>query len=180
MKPPVRDNRRPIPPADLKVDAPAAFSLNSFSFNFTVDAAAQVAGRMGAPAFALRRQRVDRKLDDFWADVEVRRDALWIAAREGRIDEQGKEVKPPSWMLQGATSLRILRSASVSFVYAETRTRASGSSSGGLGNATSMTLTSLRLLTRSLSTTSTSPSRPTCRPIPSLDAFSGWARTGCL
>ena len=93
MKPPVRDNSRPISPADLEVDAPAAFSLSSFSFNFTVDAAAQVAGRMGAPAFALRRQRVDRKLDAFWTEIEARRDALWIAAREGRIDDLGREVR---------------------------------------------------------------------------------------
>jgi len=49
---------------------------------------------MGAPAFALRRKRLDRLLSRFWADVNERKDALWIAAREGRIDEQGRELRP--------------------------------------------------------------------------------------
>jgi len=49
---------------------------------------------MGAPAFALRRQRLDRKLDAFWTEVSERRAALWIAAREGRVDEEGAELRP--------------------------------------------------------------------------------------
>ena len=94
MKPPLPDPSQPVAGTDLEVDEPAAFSLRSFSFNFTVDAAAQVAGRMGAPAFALRRQRIDRRLEAFWAEVEGRRNALWIAAREGRVDDEGAELRP--------------------------------------------------------------------------------------
>ena len=94
MKPPVRDPNRVVPPSDLQVDKPQALSLNTFSFNFTVDTASRIRGRMGAPAFALRRKRLDRKLEEFWSKVEERHDALWIAAREGRIDEEGRELRP--------------------------------------------------------------------------------------
>jgi hypothetical protein len=94
MKPPVRDPNHVVPASDLQVDEPQALSLNTFSFNFTVDTAARIRGRMGAPAFALRRKRLDRKLAEFWRKVEDRHDALWIAAREGRIDDEGRELRP--------------------------------------------------------------------------------------
>jgi hypothetical protein len=94
MKQPTRDPHRPIPATDLQVDEPKAFSLGSFSFNFSVGVAARVQGLMGAPAFALRRKRLDSKLDRFWADVAARSEALWIAAAEGRIDEGGRELRP--------------------------------------------------------------------------------------
>jgi hypothetical protein len=94
MKQPIRDPNRTVPPADLTVDAPSAFSLGSFSFNFSVGVAARVQGLMGAPAFALRRKRLDARLDRFWAEVSDRCDALWIAAAEGRIDEIGRELRP--------------------------------------------------------------------------------------
>lgn len=94
MKQPARDPHRSIPAVDLQVDTPKAFSLSSFSFNFTVGVAARVQGLMGAPAFALRRKRLDSKLDRFWADVADRSEALWIAAAEGRIDEHGRELRP--------------------------------------------------------------------------------------
>jgi hypothetical protein len=78
----------------LQVDEPKAFSLGSFSFNFSVGVAARVQGLMGAPAFALRRKRLDSKLERFWADVAARSESLWIAAAEGRIDEAGRELRP--------------------------------------------------------------------------------------
>jgi hypothetical protein len=49
---------------------------------------------MGAPAFALRRKRLDRGLGRFWSEVAARSEALWIAAAEGRIDEEGRELRP--------------------------------------------------------------------------------------
>jgi len=94
MQQPTRDPNRTIPPADLTVDAPNAFSLVGFSFNFSVDVSARVQGLMGAPAFAIRRKRLDAKLDRFWAEVSARSEALWIAAAEGRIDEAGRELRP--------------------------------------------------------------------------------------
>lgn len=74
-------------------DAPRALSLNRYQTNFVVSVAQRIAALGGAPAFANRRLRWDRALRGFWREVEERRDALWIAAAEGRIDDQGREVR---------------------------------------------------------------------------------------
>ncbi len=76
-----------------KPDAPRALSLNRYQTNFQVSVAQRIAALGGAPAFSNRRLRWDRALRTFWRTVEERRDALWIAAAEGRIDEQGREVR---------------------------------------------------------------------------------------
>ncbi len=73
--------------------SPRVLSLDRFSFNFRIDRAAAVRARMGAPAFALRRKRLDRSLEAFWLGVQRRYDALWIAAGEGRIAEDGREIR---------------------------------------------------------------------------------------
>ena len=72
---------------------PRVLSLDRFQFNFTVDRAARIRARMGAPAFALRRKRLDRSLEAFWLDLERRYEQLWIAAGEGRIDPDGREQR---------------------------------------------------------------------------------------
>ncbi len=72
---------------------PRVLSLDRFQFNFTIDPAARIRARMGAPAFALRRRRLDRALEAFWLDLERRYEQLWIAAGEGRIDEDGRELR---------------------------------------------------------------------------------------
>ncbi len=76
-----------------KPDAPRALSLNRYQTNFQVSVAQRIAALGGAPAFASRRLRWDRAIERFWADVQERRDALWAAAAEGRIDDGGKEVR---------------------------------------------------------------------------------------
>ena len=72
---------------------PRVLSLKRYQFNFNVSLGAQVAARGGAPAFATRRLRWDRAIGRFWAELAARREALWIAAGEGRIDEEGREVR---------------------------------------------------------------------------------------
>ena len=58
-----------------------------------MDLAAQVRAQMGAPAFAQRRRRLDRAVATFWSALERKQGALWIAASEGRIDEDGRELR---------------------------------------------------------------------------------------
>lgn len=72
---------------------PRVLSLDRFQFNFTIDPAAALRARMGAPAFTLRRKRLDRALEAFWLDLERRYEALWIAAAEGRIADDGREIR---------------------------------------------------------------------------------------
>lgn len=72
---------------------PRVLSLTHYQFNFKVSVGAQVAARGGAPAFATRRMRWDRTVSRFWSELAVRHRALWIAAGEGRIDEEGREVR---------------------------------------------------------------------------------------
>ena len=74
-------------------DPPRATSLRIFQFNFNVSLADRIAARGGAPAFAMRRSRLDRAMERFWSNLEQRRLDLWIAAGEGRIDEDGREVR---------------------------------------------------------------------------------------
>jgi hypothetical protein len=73
---------------------PRAMSFERYQFNFRVDLGAQVAARFGgAPAFSLRRARLHRDLEVFWDALDARYEALWGAAREGRIDEEGREIR---------------------------------------------------------------------------------------
>jgi hypothetical protein len=72
---------------------PRVLSLDRFQFNFTVDRTARLRALMGAPAFALRRKRLDRAREAFWRDLERRYEQLWIAAGEGRIGEDGREIR---------------------------------------------------------------------------------------
>ncbi|MEE2828085.1 MAG: hypothetical protein VX498_02765 [Myxococcota bacterium] len=81
------------PPPEEFVSEARAVGLSNFSFNFTLDRTARLRSFMGAPAFALRRRRLDRNLERFWKRVAARYDALWKAAGEGRIDENGREVR---------------------------------------------------------------------------------------
>lgn len=78
----------------MSTDEPRVASLQPYSFNFTVSAEARVRALVGGPpAWALRRKRMDRRLEDFWAAVEARYRALWIAAGEGRIHDDGRESR---------------------------------------------------------------------------------------
>jgi hypothetical protein len=81
--------------ADDKVGArkPRAMSLKHFQFNFKVSLGAQIAARGGAPAFASRRTRWDRNIARFWSDLKEKHVTLWIAAGEGRVDDEGREVR---------------------------------------------------------------------------------------
>lgn len=78
---------------EMSVDAPRVLSLDSYAFNFTVSAESRLRARIGAPAFAVRRRKLDLALDEFWNAVERRNRELWIAAGEGRIAEDGREVR---------------------------------------------------------------------------------------
>lgn len=84
---------RARPPGDVVATKPRAMSLQRFQFNFKVDLGAQIAARGGAPAFATRRANWDRDLAAFWADLATRHAALWIAAGEGRVGDDGREVR---------------------------------------------------------------------------------------
>lgn len=75
-------------------DAPRALSFSHYQFNFKVGLGARVAARLGgAPAFAQRRARLHRDTASFWDALEKRYRELWTAAQEGRIDEDGREVR---------------------------------------------------------------------------------------
>jgi len=67
------------------------FSLDNFAFNFGISLEDRVRARAGAPAFALRRKRLDLTLAMFWADLDKRHRQIWLAAGEGRIGEDGRE-----------------------------------------------------------------------------------------
>lgn len=71
--------------------APRVFSLDNFAFNFGISLEDRVRARAGAPAFAIRRKKLDRAFAEFWKDLETRRTQLWHAAGEGRIDADGRE-----------------------------------------------------------------------------------------
>ncbi len=72
---------------------PRVLSLENFSFNFRISLKDRIRARAGAPAFAMRRMRTDRKIAAFWAALERKRKALWIAAGEGRIADDGREIR---------------------------------------------------------------------------------------
>lgn len=75
------------------VDKPRALAFENYSFNFKVDIGAHIAARYGAPAFALRRSRLKRATDAFWRKLEARHAELWLAAGDGRIAEDGREIR---------------------------------------------------------------------------------------
>jgi hypothetical protein len=64
-----------------------------FKVNFSIGLAERVAARMGAPAWAQRRDRMHRSIQAFWARAARRYDELWVAAIEGRIDDEGREIR---------------------------------------------------------------------------------------
>jgi hypothetical protein len=76
-----------------RVDEPRALDLNKYQFNFRVGIGQRIAARYGAPAFAERTRRLERRLEHFWEDLETRREQLWVAAGEGRIAEDGRETR---------------------------------------------------------------------------------------
>lgn len=71
------------------VDPPRTLDLFEFSFNFTLSLEQRVAGRMGAPAWSLRKRRLDEALAAFWARVDARAAALDGLAASGLIGESG-------------------------------------------------------------------------------------------
>ncbi|MCO4769640.1 MAG: hypothetical protein KDA24_06370 [Deltaproteobacteria bacterium] len=73
--------------------APRAFTFNQYSFNFKVDLGARIGARYGAPAFSQRRAKLHRNTTSFWSTLEERYEELWTAAREGRIGDDGREVR---------------------------------------------------------------------------------------
>jgi len=88
----------PKPPDSLEpregfVSESRTVGLSNFTFNFTVDSSARLRAFMGAPAFALRRRRLDRSLERFWKRLAERYEGLWKAAGEGRIDQDGRELR---------------------------------------------------------------------------------------
>lgn len=75
------------------VDRPRALSYENFSFNFKIDLGSRIAARYGAPAFAQRRSNLNRSTDAFWKRLEKKYDELWVAAGEGRVDDDGRELR---------------------------------------------------------------------------------------
>ena len=75
------------------VDKPRALSYENFSFNFKIDLGSRIAARYGAPAFAQRRSKLNRSTEAFWSRLEAKYDKLWLAAADGRIDEDGRELR---------------------------------------------------------------------------------------
>ncbi|HCP46165.1 MAG TPA: hypothetical protein DIU15_08995 [Deltaproteobacteria bacterium] len=80
-------------PRDKGLNESRAVSLQPFRFNFTVGTAAQLRAQMGAPAFALRAKKTRRAVELFWAGLEERYEALWVAALGDRIADDGREVR---------------------------------------------------------------------------------------
>jgi len=76
-----------------QVDPPRALDLRKFQFNFRVGVGARVGALHGAPAFSQRTKNLERRLKQFWDDLELRHAELWGAAGEGRIDDEGREVR---------------------------------------------------------------------------------------
>ncbi len=72
---------------------PRVVSLEAYAFNFGVSLEDRIRARAGAPAFAMRRKRLDRALKQFWDALQRRSKELWIAAGEGRIADDGKELR---------------------------------------------------------------------------------------
>ncbi len=82
-----------VVPGARGVDKPRALSYENYSFNFKIDLGARIAARYGAPAFALRRARLLRSTEAFWSKLERRYEELWLAAGDGRIAEDGRELR---------------------------------------------------------------------------------------
>ena len=74
-------------------DAPRAFTFNQYQFNFKVELGARIGARFGAPAFAQRRARLNRNRREFWDNLALRYEELWVAAQEGRIGDDGREQR---------------------------------------------------------------------------------------
>jgi hypothetical protein len=77
----------------VEVDPPRVLSHERFQFNFNVSLGARVRAMFGAPSWSRRKKRLDDRLDRFWREQNERAEALWIAAGEGRIDDEGREIR---------------------------------------------------------------------------------------
>ena len=94
-------------PADLPTTArgvsqPRALAYENFSFNFKIDLGSRVAARYGAPAFAQRRSRLNRRTEAFWSGLTTRYGELWKAARDGRVTDDGRELRQNLLTADGA------------------------------------------------------------------------------
>ena len=76
-----------------QADPPRVMSHEAFQFNFKVSLASQVRARGGAPSWSRRKKRLDDRLARFWREQTDRAADLWIAAGEGRIAEDGREIR---------------------------------------------------------------------------------------
>jgi hypothetical protein len=77
----------------VEVDPPRVLSHELFQFNFKVSLASRVRAMFGAPAWSRRKKRLDDRVARFWREEHERAEALWIAAGEGRIDDDGREIR---------------------------------------------------------------------------------------
>lgn len=74
----------------VQPDPPRVLDLGGFSFNFTVTLEQRVAGRMGAPAWSLRKRRLDESLAKFWQELDADARRLDALAGSGLIDAEGR------------------------------------------------------------------------------------------
>jgi len=95
----------PAPDTARGTDAPRTFTFSKYQFNFKVGLGARIGARYGAPAFAQRRARLHKATRAFWANLEEKYEALWVAAREGRIDDDGREVRQSLLSSEGRDAL---------------------------------------------------------------------------
>ncbi len=79
--------------APVPVDPPRVLSYETYQFNFRVSNAARIKAMHGAPAWSRRKKRLDDRLERFWREQEDRAASLWIAAGEGRIGDDGREIR---------------------------------------------------------------------------------------
>ena len=75
----------------VRVDPPRVLSHETFQFNFKVSIGARIMARAGAPSWSRRKKRLDDRLVRFWREQEEHAAALWVAAAEGRIGDDGRE-----------------------------------------------------------------------------------------
>lgn len=77
----------------VRVDPPRVLSHETFQFNFKVSIGARIMARAGAPSWSRRKKRLDDRLVRFWREQEDHAAALWVAAAEGRIGDDGREIR---------------------------------------------------------------------------------------
>ncbi len=87
------DDRRDEDAPPVPVDPPRVLSHETFQFNFRVSTAARVKAMHGAPSWSRRKKRLDDRLERFWREQDDHAAKLWIAAGEGRIGVDGREIR---------------------------------------------------------------------------------------